>query len=105
VSRRRNYITLPITGAWLFGFRAALRIAGFCVGSSLAMALLELFGLRLPLYFSAEPFAVWMTVMAAAIMTTVLVARVLQITQVDQILQVFDDFEETMPRLLVAPKS
>jgi signal transduction histidine kinase len=59
------YITLPITGAWLFGLRAALGIAAFCAGSSL--------------YFPGTPLGAWTLIMAATLLMTVPVAVVLQI--------------------------
>ena len=59
------YMTLPVTGAWLFGFRAALAIAGFCAGSSL--------------YFPGTPLGTWTMIMAATFLMTVPVAVVLQL--------------------------
>ena len=56
------YLTLPVTGAWLFGFRAALAIAGFCAGSSL--------------YFPGTPLGTWTMIMAATFLMTVPVAVV-----------------------------
>jgi signal transduction histidine kinase/CheY-like chemotaxis protein len=73
------YIALPVTGAWLFGFRAALRIAAGCVGSALVLALLEMAGQPLPPYFPGRPFGIWTMVAAATVMTAVPVARVLQL--------------------------
>ncbi len=73
------YIALPVTGAWLFGFRAALRIAAVCVGSALVLALLEMAGRPLPPYFPGRPFGIWTMVAAATVMTAVPVARVLQL--------------------------
>jgi len=59
------YMTLPVTGAWLFGFRAALAIAGFCAGSSL--------------FFPGTPLGTWTMIMAATFLMTVPVAVVLQL--------------------------
>uniref|UniRef100_Q023H6 histidine kinase n=1 Tax=Solibacter usitatus (strain Ellin6076) TaxID=234267 RepID=Q023H6_SOLUE len=73
------YVALPVTGAWLFGFQGALRIAAGCVGSALVLALLEMAGLPLPTYFPERPFGIWTMVAAATVMTTVPVARVLQL--------------------------
>jgi signal transduction histidine kinase len=61
------YMTLPVTGAWLFGFRAALAIAGFCAGSSL--------------FFPGTPLGAWTMVMAATFLMAVPVAVVLQLMQ------------------------
>jgi signal transduction histidine kinase len=59
------YLTLPVTGAWLFGFRSALAIAGFCAGSSL--------------YFPGTPLGTWTMIMAATFLMTVPVAVVFQL--------------------------
>jgi len=59
------YMTLPITGAWLFGFRAALAIAGFCAGSSL--------------YLPGTRLGAWTMIMATTFLMTVPVAVVLQL--------------------------
>src|SRR4029077_10948201 len=59
------YMTLPVTGAWLFGFRAALAIAGFCAGSSL--------------FFPGTPLGAWTMVMAATFLMAFPVAVVLQL--------------------------
>ena len=73
------YVALPITGAWLFGFPAALRIAAGCVGSALVLAFLEMAGQPPAAYFPGRPFEIWTMVAAATVMTTVPVARVLQL--------------------------
>jgi PAS domain S-box-containing protein len=73
------YIALPISAAWLLGYRAALVTAGVCMGSSLAMAVLEQNGLRLPHYTPGTPIATWTTILAAMIVAAVPVAQVLQI--------------------------
>ena len=36
------YVVLPISAAWLLGYRAALLIAGICLALSLAMTVLEI---------------------------------------------------------------
>jgi PAS domain S-box-containing protein len=73
------YIALPISAAWLLGYRAALVTAGVCMGSSLAIAVLEQNGLRLPHYTPGTPIATWTTILAAMIVAAVPVAQVLQI--------------------------
>ena len=73
------YITLPITGAWLFGYRVALGISAFCVASTLLMALWEGLGLAFAPHVPGTPIGIWTMVTAATIMTTVPAARVLQI--------------------------
>jgi signal transduction histidine kinase len=59
------YLTLPITGAWLFGLRTAVAIAGLCAGSSL--------------YFPETQLGTWTMIVAATILTTGPVAGVIQV--------------------------
>jgi signal transduction histidine kinase/DNA-binding response OmpR family regulator len=73
------YLVLPISAAWLLGYRAALLNAGVCLGSLLIMAVLEMSGRPLPLYFPGTPLGLWITVMAAMIMAAVPIAHILQI--------------------------
>ena len=73
------YIALPISAAWLLGYGASLVSAGICLGSALAMALLEMNGVRLPHYVPGTPIATWYTILAAMIVAAVPVAHVLRI--------------------------
>ena len=73
------YVSLPITAAWLLGYRAALLSAAICVGCSLIMAVLEVMGLPLPMYFPGKPFGIWFALLAAMVIAAVPVARVLRI--------------------------
>jgi signal transduction histidine kinase/DNA-binding NarL/FixJ family response regulator len=73
------YIALPISAAWLLGYRACLLSAGVCLGSALAMALLEQNGFRLPHYTPGKPIATWYTILAAMIVAAFPVAHVLHI--------------------------
>jgi signal transduction histidine kinase len=76
------YLVLPISAAWLLGFRAALLTAGVCAVSSLTFALLQQIGIQLPGTFaSAAPVAYWSEVLVAMIITTVPVSRILQLLQ------------------------
>ncbi len=73
------YIALPVTGAWLFGFRAALGIAGLCAGGSLILAAFWQLVPALPLFTPGSSLGNWTMVVTATIVTTAPVARVLQI--------------------------
>jgi signal transduction histidine kinase/CheY-like chemotaxis protein len=81
------YLVLPISAAWLLGYRAALVSAGICLGNLLIMAVLELNGRPMPLYFPGTPLAIWLSVVEAMVMAAVPIARILQI------------YKETLARL------
>ena len=72
------YVALPISAAWLLGFRAALLTAAAGLGSSLAFVLLDLAGLRLPTYFPGKPLGVWSNILYATVIATVPAAQVLR---------------------------
>ena len=73
------YVALPISAAWLLGYRAALLGAGTCLGTSLAMAVLEINGLPMPRYLPGRPLAIWTAIVVAMIISAVPIARILQI--------------------------
>jgi signal transduction histidine kinase len=73
------YLVLPISAAWLFGYEAALVTAGICLGSSLIMAVLEMAGRPMPMYFPGAPLGTWLVLVASMIMAAVPIARILQI--------------------------
>jgi two-component system, cell cycle sensor histidine kinase and response regulator CckA len=73
------YLALPISAAWLLGYRAALLGAGICLATSLTMAVLELNGLPMPRYFPGRPLAIWTSIVVAMIIAAFPVAHVLQI--------------------------
>jgi signal transduction histidine kinase/CheY-like chemotaxis protein len=73
------YLVLPISAAWLFGYKAALVNAGICLTSLLIMAVLEMNGRPMPMYFPGTPLGTWGVVVAAMIMAAVPIARILQI--------------------------
>ncbi len=73
------YIALPVTGAWLFGFRAALGIAGLCAAGSLILAVWWQLVPALPLFMPDTSLGTWTMAVTATIVTTAPVARVLQI--------------------------
>jgi signal transduction histidine kinase/CheY-like chemotaxis protein len=73
------YVAVTISAAWLLGYQAALWSAAVCLGSSLMMAILELNGIHLPLYFPGTPLGIWNSLVGAMIISAVPVARVMQI--------------------------
>jgi two-component system cell cycle sensor histidine kinase/response regulator CckA len=72
------YLALPISAAWLLGYRAALLCAGICLATSLTMAVLEMNGLPMPRYLPGRPLGVWASIVVAMIVAAVPVAHVLQ---------------------------
>lgn len=73
------YIALPISAAWLLGYRASLITAGVCLSCALAIALVEANGVRLPNYTPGHPISTWMNLLLAMIVAAVPTAQALQI--------------------------
>jgi two-component system cell cycle sensor histidine kinase/response regulator CckA len=73
------YVVLPISAAWLLGYRGALIMAGMCLASSLTMAMFEINGLPMPSPWGNGPLGTWATIVWAMIIAAVPVAQVLQI--------------------------
>jgi hypothetical protein len=73
------YLVLPISAAWLLGYRAALLSAGICLGNLLIMAVLELSGRPMSQYLRGTPLGIWLSIVEAMIMAAVPISRILQI--------------------------
>jgi hypothetical protein len=72
------YASLPISAAWLFGYRATLWIAGLCISATLALTLLDLGGVKLYPYLPAKPLAAWTFLVMAILVAAIPVAQVLK---------------------------
>jgi PAS domain-containing protein len=53
------YVSIPISAAWLLGFRAALISSALCVLAALAMAVAAQLGIQVPHYFPGTPLGDW----------------------------------------------
>jgi signal transduction histidine kinase/DNA-binding response OmpR family regulator len=72
------YVAIPISAAWLLGFRAVILSGIVCLASSLAMAVLEIQGVLLPAMFPGKPIGIWCGLLTAMTIAAVPAARVLQ---------------------------
>ncbi len=75
------YASLPISAAWLFGYRATLWMAGVCISCALVLTLLDLGGVKLYPYLPAKPFAAWTFLVTAILIAALPVAQVLRTLQ------------------------
>ncbi|HUK19110.1 MAG TPA: hypothetical protein VLW65_21965, partial [Bryobacteraceae bacterium] len=71
------YIALPVSAAWLFGYRAALWTAATCFGSASVMAVLETIGIGPLHYFQGRPVGIWFLLLECTVMGVVPVSVVL----------------------------
>jgi PAS domain S-box-containing protein len=71
------YIALPVSAAWLFGYRAALWTAATCLVSATTMAALETFGIGPLHYFRGLPIGIWFLLLECTAMGVVPVSVVL----------------------------
>jgi signal transduction histidine kinase/DNA-binding response OmpR family regulator len=72
------YVAIPISAAWLFGYRAVLLSGGVCLLTALGMAVVQMSGFWLPKYFPGRPIGIWSALLAAMVIASVPTARVLQ---------------------------
>jgi len=75
------YVTLPISAAWLLGYRAALRTATACLSTALVFALLEIGGVGLPRDLPGTPLGLWALLLIATLIGAVPAAHVLRTQQ------------------------
>jgi PAS domain S-box-containing protein len=75
------YAALPISAAWLWGYRATLWMAGLCISSALVLTLLDLGGVKLHPYLPAKPLAAWTFLVMAILIAALPVAQVLRTLQ------------------------
>jgi PAS domain S-box-containing protein len=72
------YAALPISAAWLFGYRATLWMAGVCVSIPLVLTLFDLGGVNLHPFLPAKPLAAWSFLVMAILIAALPVALVLR---------------------------
>ena len=75
------YASLPISAAWLFGYRATLWMAGLSISSALILTFLDLGGVKLHPYLPARPVAAWSFLVMAILIAALPVAHVLRTLQ------------------------
>ena len=73
-----HYVSIPISAAWLLGFRAALVSSGVCLLASLLMALAAHLGIQIPRYFPGTPIGAWSQILQSMIVATIPVIVVLR---------------------------
>ena len=73
------YVAIPISAAWLLGYQAALVSAAVSLAIWLILAILDVYGFRMPLYFPGKPFNIWLDLVLVMIIAAVPVAQVLQV--------------------------
>lgn len=73
------YTLLPISAAWLLGYRAMIWMTVVFLGSSLLMTILQLNGIGPWGYFPTPGFAAWLVTVEAIVVGVVPVAQMLKI--------------------------
>jgi len=72
------YAALPISVAWLLGYRGALAGTILCLATSLVMVIVEVLGVPPPRYFSANPWPAWFVLLFAILIAALPVIAVLR---------------------------
>jgi signal transduction histidine kinase/CheY-like chemotaxis protein len=76
------YVTIPISAAWLLGFRGALWTTALSLTSALAFAIFKIAGVHFPRYVAGGPLGIWAFLVFTVLIGGVPVARVLKTLQV-----------------------
>jgi len=71
------YVAIPISAAWLLGFRAVVVSGIVCLAGALVLAVLETQGVRMPRTFPGSPIGISMGLLMAMTIAAVPTARVL----------------------------
>lgn len=71
------YVAIPISAAWLLGFRAVVASGIICLASALVLAVLEIQGVRMPRTFPGTPIGIWVGLLTAITIGAVPAARIL----------------------------
>jgi PAS domain S-box-containing protein len=72
------YASLPISAAWLLGYRATVWIVALSISAALVLTLLDLGGVQLHPYLPARPLASWTFLVMAILVAAIPVAEVLK---------------------------
>lgn len=75
------YAALPISAAWLFGYRSTIWVAAVCIGITFVLTLSDLNGVKLHPYLPAKPLAAWSFLVMAILVAALPVAQVLRTLQ------------------------
>ncbi len=71
------YVTLPISAAWLLGYRAAVWSAAGCLGTALVFTILEIRGVGLPAQLRATALGSWAVLVQATLIGAIPVGQVI----------------------------
>jgi signal transduction histidine kinase/CheY-like chemotaxis protein len=75
------YVTIPISAAWLLGFRAALWTTGVTLSSGLVFAIFKIAGVEFPRYIKGGPWGMWSVLVFTILIGAVPAAHVLKTLQ------------------------
>jgi hypothetical protein len=71
------YVSLPASAAWLLGYKAAIRTAGWCLLGALVFTVLEMTHTSLPLQAKATPLGIWTMLVQAALINAIPVGQII----------------------------
>ena len=71
------YVSLPVSAAWLLGYKDAVRTAAWCLFGALAFTILEMAHVNLPVQAQATPLGVWNLLVHAVLINTIPVGQII----------------------------
>ena len=71
------YVSLPVSAAWLLGYKASIRTAGGCLLGSLVFAVLEMTHASFPFQRVATPLGTWAIIVQAVLINAIPVGQII----------------------------
>jgi signal transduction histidine kinase/CheY-like chemotaxis protein len=71
------YVSLPVSAAWLLGYKAAIRTAGGCLLGAMVFTILEMAHVNLPLQAQATPLGIWDMLAHAVLINAIPVGQII----------------------------
>jgi signal transduction histidine kinase/CheY-like chemotaxis protein len=71
------YVSLPVSAAWLLGYKAAIRTAGWCLFGALVFTVLEMKHVSLPLQVKPTVVGIWALIVQAILVNAIPVGQII----------------------------
>jgi signal transduction histidine kinase len=71
------YVSLPVSAAWLLGYKAAIRTAGGSLLGALVFTVLEITHASLPFQRQATPLGIWFIIVQAVLINAIPVGQII----------------------------
>ncbi len=88
------YVSLPVSAAWLLGYKSAIKTAGWCLLGALVFTVLEMMHVSLPLQAQATVLGIWHMTVQAVLINAIPVGQI-----IGRLQETLKELEETLKEL------